>query len=860
MDYMKQWLLAILYSRRELRAGLKGFYIFLACLVLGVSAITGIQSLSRGLVESLHYDGRYILGGDIALRTIYEPATPEQQKFLKQKMGPLAIVMETRAMARRADGAAATLAEVKAVDLFYPLYGTFELVDENGKKITTPMQDLLVAPIIKGVELDDWGAFVEKDIFPRLKVKMGDWIYLGQKKFQIRGIIAKEPDRVGSMRFSLAPRVMISRAVFDQTGLRTLGSQVYYDHKILMPYVKNAKDLAAAEKKIADAFPDAKWKGRDFLNASPQVERMIDRLTVFLTLIGLTTLLVGGVGISNAVRSFLETKLPNIATFKCLGAPQKFVFRVYILQIFMLATLGIIAGVLLGIGGSQIAGSLLTAKLSLSNKIAVYPDAILLATAFGYLTTLCFSLWPIGRAATISPTALFRDLITPHKNNPSLNIMVSILIAAQTLILLAIKSSSDERLAVWFCTGAIIVFAVFYGYAELMKAVMKRLKLPTRPEIRMAMANLYRPANASTSIILSLGLGLTVLVAVTLVQYNFSRLLKEDLAVDSPSFFFLDIQPDQQAAFKSFLEQQPTVRGLQMTPSLRGRITAVNGKKAEEALVDKSESWVISSDRGFTYTGELPAYSRITAGKWWDKDYKGEPIVSIATAVAKAFNIGVGDKITVSILGMEITATVANVREVDWASFTMNFAVTFAPGLLEKAPANFIGTVIVDKEQEEPLQTAIAQKFPNITSVRVKEALDTAQTLVRAISQAVKISAGVSLLAGALVLSGGIAAARRRHLYDAVILKVLGATRLRILKTFLIEYALLGILTVLIAAGLGTIAAWAVQTYIMHLDWKFSGLALVGVTLLCLGMTLLAGFLGTWRALRQKPALYLRNQ
>ncbi len=269
---------------------------------------------------------------------------------------------------------------------------------------------------------------------------------------------------------------------------------------------------------------------------------------------------------------------------------------------------------------------------------------------------------------------------------------------------------------------------------------------------------------------------------------------------------------------------------------------------------------MINSDRGFTYTGELPAYSNITAGKWWDKNYKGPPLISIATNVARAFNIGVGDKITVNILGTDITATVANVREIDWSSFTMNFAITFAPGLLEKAPANYLASIIVAKDREEDLQTKISHQFPNVTSVRVGDALDEAQTFVRAIAQTVSISAGVTLLAGTLVLAGGIAAARRRHLYDAIILKVLGATQRRILKTFLFEYGILGLLTVVIAAGLGTVAAYAVQKFVKDLSWKFDWPVLFSVTALCLGITLIAGFLGTWRALQQKPAPYLRNQ
>jgi putative ABC transport system permease protein len=857
---LKKLFLPVIYARRDLRAGLKGFYIFLACLVLGVGTIAGIQSLSRGLVESLHHDGRFILGGDIALRTIYTPAPPEQINFLRHKIGTVSTVIETRAMARGAGSEQSTLTELKAVDPFYPLYGELEIVDEKGNKIDEQMQNLILPAVVNGVQGNEWGALVEKELLTRLHIHLGDWIEVGQQKFRVNGIIAKEPDRVAAFHFSLAPRLMISGATFDATGLNSVGSQVYYDYKIVAPYVHNLADIKAAEKRIAEQFPHAAWKGRDCFTASPQMEQMVNRLTLFLTLIGLTTLLIGGVGISNAVRSFLESKLANIATLKCLGASDKFVLQVYIIQIFMLATLGIGLGLLVGMLVAKAAGTLLTAKLALTDQVHVYPLSLLLAAGYGYLTTLCFSLWPVGRAVRVSPTDLFRDLVAPREQRPSMNIILWIVIAAQALALLTIITSSDQRLVIYFVAGAVATFAIFYGYAALMKFSAKRLHIPAAPELRMALANLHRPGNISTSVILSLGLGLTVLVAVALVQFNFMRLITDDIATDAPSFFFLDIQPDQRDAFKVLATAEPSARNLVMMPSFRGRIVEVNGKKAEDSLVDKNESWVINSDRGFTYTGELPAYSHITAGKWWDKNYSGPPIVSIATNVARAFNIGVGDKITLNILGSDITATVANVRDIDWSSFTMNFAITFAPGLLEKAPATYLASVIVDKDHEEDLQEKISHQFPNITSVRVGDALAEAQVFVRAVAQAVSISAGVTLLAGTLVLAGGIAAARRRHLYDAIILKVLGATQRRILKTFLFEYGILGVLTVVIAAGLGTIAAYAVQKFVMDLSWKFDWPVLSGVTALCLTITLIAGFIGTWRALRQKPAPYLRNQ
>ncbi len=858
---MKDFLLTLKYARRELRSGFAGFYIFIACLILGVGAISSVQSLSRGMAESLAYDGKYILGGDLSMRMNYEPAPKEQLDFLRKEMGPITTVVETRAMARRADDTDASLVELKGVDHFYPLYGSMSFVDENDNVIDKQTQDLLLNEGVdaNGKDIGDWGAVVEKELLTRLSLHIGDKLMIGEVPFVIRGIIKREPDRVSNMGFSLAPRVMINSFAFGQTGLTGMGSQVQYSHRVIMPYVKTPEDLAAAQKKIAEAFPDATWRGRNFYNSSPRAERTIDRLTLFLTLIGLATLLVGGVGISNAVRGYLDAKLANIATLKCLGAPQKFVLNVYLTQVFILATFGILVGVLLGILVSQGAGSYVTEKFSLSDRVGIYPDALVLSATFGFLTTLVFSLWPLGRAAKVSPADLFRDLVSHSDKKPSSDIIATISGAALIMAFLAVTTSTNQYFAMWFVFGAAVSFVVFYVYSFFMKKAARRVSHVKWPEMRMALANLYRPGNVSTSIILSLGLGLTVLVSVALVEYNFSRILKEDVAVDAPSFFFLDIQQDQKDAFAAKIESFEGVRNLQMTASLRGRIAKVNGKDAESAIVNKNEDWVVRSDRGFTYTSKLPAYSRITEGEWWPADYSGPPIISISTDVASAFGIGVGDKLSLLILGREIEAEVKNVREIDWGSFTMNFAVTFAPGTLEGAPATWLATAIVDENQETAMQTAIAKTFPNITVVRVKEALQAAEKMLRSASIAVRASASLALVAGVLVLAGGIAAARRRHIYDSIVLKVLGATHDRILKTFLMEYALLGVLTVFIASALGSIAAYGVITGIMQLQWKFSFSAIGWVTALCLGITLLAGFAGTLRALRQKPAPYLRN-
>jgi putative ABC transport system permease protein len=853
--------LALTYARRELRAGLSGLYVFLACLALGVGAIAAVQSLSLGLTDSLRHDGRAILGGDLAAYSLYKPQPPAVTAYLKT-LGRTTRIFFAKAMTRTDKGDDAALTDLKAVEASYPLYGAYQLAD--GTSLDAAALHKLLSPASAGGLP---GALAEESLLSRLHVKPGDTVKIGRQAYVLRGVVGKEPDRISAGDgFMLAPRVLVGLTTLAQTGLLQPGSRTTFKETVALHAAADKmlrpQDLQKIENAFAEKFPEAGRHVRDCYRPSGSMDRLISRLTFFLTLIGLTTLLVGGVGVSNAVRGFLDTRLAHIATLKSLGASGAFVQRLYIVLILLLAAFGIALGLAMGAGAALLGGSLVTAKLSLTDSTGIYPAALLTAAAFGFLVTLAFSLWPVGRAVSVTPADLFRESVLPATGKPSGRLQAATLLAAVLLAVLAIASASDKRFALNFVGGAVMTFTVFFGCSAWLKTALRRLSakaLRLPPGMRMAMANLYRPGNVTTGVILSLGIGLTVLIAIAQVEYNLSRLLAADAIQDAPSFFFLDVQKQDKAAFEKLVGSFAGTRKILTTPSFRGRIVSVNGVDARKALVDPSQSWVISSDRGFTFTDTLPQYSRIVDGKWWGKDYRGAPLVSIATNVARAFNIGAGDRLTVNILGMDITATVASVREVDWTSFTLNFAVTFAPGALDDAPYSIIATAITPDAEQIPLQNAVAKQFPGVTVIRVKDVLETAGVFVSAIAQAIRISAFVTLLAGMLVLAGGVAAARRRHVYDAVILKVLGATRARILKTFLLEYALLGAMTVFIAAALGTLASYAMLHFILELHWTFSFKALAGIAALSLGMTLLAGFFGTWRALRQKPAPYLRN-
>ena len=844
VPFMSSLSLALRLARRELRGGLKGFRIFLACLALGVAAIATVQSTSSGILDALESDGRALLGGDVALRRIYTPVGGDERAFLEQA-GRLSETAEMRAMARSADDARSSLVELKAVDGAYPLYGALELRDGGDLDAALAQRD------------GRWGAVVEDSILDRLGLEIGDTLRLGDGDYAVRGVIAREPDRASSNAFSLGPRVMVATPSLEETGLLQPGSIVYWSTKLALP---SGTDVAAWQEALRERFPNADWRLRDYTNASPQIESFTERMTLFLTLVGLTALLVGGVGVGNAVHSHLDSRGATIATLKCLGAPGRLVFQIYLLQVLTLALVGIALGLLVGMLAPLLLGSLLEGVLPVTARIGVYPGALALAILYGLLTALTFALWPLGRAREVPAAALFRDVIAPAGGRPRADYLAAMALSAAALAALAVVTAENRLFAAWFVGGSVATFLAFRVAGWLVTKGAARLGRPRRPGLRMALANLHRPGNPTATVVLSLGLGLTVLVAIALIEGNFSRRVNESIPQDAPSFFFVDIQPDQFDPLRGIVTGVPGTRDFEAVPSLRGRIETVNGQPAEQALVDHDQSWVLRGDRGVTYSATLPKHSEIVAGEWWPEDYRGEPLISIHRDVAKALGLGVGGRLGINILGRTIEAKVANIRAADFSSMAINFTLVFAPGVLEGAPQTWVATVRATPEAEEQVQRAVLQRFPNVTMVRVKEALDTINTMLGHIGTAVRVTAGITLVAGMLVLAGAVAAGHRRRVYDAVVLKVLGATRGDVLRAFLLEYGLLGLVTALIAGLLGTITAWAVLTQLMRWEWSFLPSAVLTTALLSTVITLIFGFAGTWRALGQPAAPLLRNE
>ncbi|MBT3782820.1 MAG: FtsX-like permease family protein [Rhodospirillaceae bacterium] len=836
-------MLALTIARRELRGGLRGFRIFLLCVALGVGAIAGVGSLSDALVDGLRRDGRLLLGGDVELRLSHQPAKQAQLDYLLAA-GRVSQVIEMRSMARRLDGRERGLIELKGVDDPYPLYGEMQLAGGGSLAAALAVQDGLP------------GAVAEPVLLRRLKLKTGDLVRVGEGTFRIAAAIKREPDR-GADSFVLGPRLLVAKTSLGATRLVREGSQVKYRYRIALP---PGTDVVAWIEGLKNRFPDAGWRIRDVRNGAPGLRRFIDRMRLFLTLVGLTALLVGGLGIGNAVRSFLDGKSGTIATLKCLGAPARLIFQVYLLLVLALTAVGVAVGLLVGTGTPMLLSGLLGTLLPFQVQFSLHPLPLLLAAAYGFLTALAFAIWPLARAQGVPAGALFRDLAAPLNSRPPWRYIALAVVTFAVLAGLAIITAEERRFAIWFVCGAAAAMAAFLGAGLGIVDLARRLPRPRRSILRLALTNLYRPGAATIPVVQSFGLGLSVLVAVIGVEGNMNLQITERLPEKAPAFFFIDILPEQAEKFDALARGIQGVEEVQRVPAMRGRIVKINGQDAAKATVAPEVAWAVRGDRGLTYADLPPPDAEIVAGEWWPANYAGPPLISFDAAIARGMGIGIGDRLTVNVLGREIEARIANLRRIDWSPLGINFVIVFAPGALEGAPHTFIATAKADEAAELPLQMAVTDAYPNITAIRIREALEAVNQILRSIGVAVRSTAAVTLAAGILVLAGAIAANHRRRVYDAVVLKVLGATRGRVLATYFLEYTLLGLITALLAAAVGTAAAYAVVVQIMGMPWYWLPNGMVLTTLICLIVTIGAGMLGTWLALSQKPAPLLRNE
>lgn len=836
---------------REMRGGLSGFYVFIACLALGVMVITAVGALSDALTAGLARQGEMILGGDVTAARTHMRATDEERSWFAAR-GRVSETATVRTMARTLDANEQALVELKGVDQTYPLVGSVRLKDD------------LQLPQALAVDGDGVsGAALDAIILERLGLKIGDRFKLGDIELRATSTIVSEPDSL-SDRLTFGPRIFLSMQALESTGLVKPGALVNWRYALKLSSGAAGKALDTISEEAKRDLPEAGFSIHDRRDPRPRIRRTLERLQQFLTLIGLTALLVGGVGVANAVQAFVDRRRKVIATMKSLGASQRMIFQVFLVQIAVVAVIGIAIGVALGLVVPVTLHALYADVLPFETRLTLSPASVGMAAIYGFLVALLFTLWPLGQAELVPPAVLFRDAIAERRGWPRASVVALITGIAAVLTLFVIFASDSKRIAIYFVAGLAAVFVLFWALGTAVTWAARRLPRPAIPELAIALANLGAPGGLTRSVVVSLGSGLSLLVAVALADASLVHEISGRLPANSPNYFLLDIPKDQFEQVTALVKQKAPSAGLVRAPMLRGRLVSLAGRPIETIKAPPEAEWVLRGDRGLTYADEVPDGSKIVSGNWWGKDYAGEPLVSFEVDLARQLGVGIGDMITVNVLGRNVSARISNLREVNWESLAMNFVLVFSPNTLAGAPHNLLATVTLPKTatlaEEADIARVLGREFPAITVIRVKDAINSFAVVFAKIMAAVRVAGGITLVAGALVLAGALATAQRRRILEAVILKALGAIRRRILIAHVLEYLLIAAATAGFAVVFGALAAWVALEGVMDVPFVFSFTAVALALGLSSGLVVLLGGLGTWQVLNARPVPYLRSE
>tara|TARA_R110000796_G_scaffold14011_1_gene45057 strand:- start:16888 stop:19395 length:2508 start_codon:yes stop_codon:yes gene_type:complete len=828
----KAWTIA----RRDLRGRFVGLRLLIICLFLGVATLAAIGSLTDAITDELANRGQAILGGDLEIAVAQREATNEELVALREA-GTLSETLRMQAMARLPDGSDTQLVELKGVDAAYPLYGKFKL--ESGKTVSAPApQEIYVTPAL----------------MQRLSLETGDKIAFGEASFTISGIIAEEPDRL-SEGLSLGPVAITSIEGLRATKLIQPGSLFESKYRLKLPATALPRDVGDG---LAEQFPNAAWEVKTRDDGAPSTRRFIERMGQFLTLVGLASLVIAGIGVGNGVASYLRGKQGAIATLKILGADSAMIFRIYLFQIMAVAlgaiALGLVIGALAPLAIIQIAGDVLPIK----PEFAIYPLPLLVSALYGLLIAVIFALPPLSRAKTIPAAGIIRGEGKSWRQIDRQS-WIGVGLAIGAIIALALGTANEPLFSASFIGAAAAILLLLTCLGALIRWLASKAPRPKQPLLRLALTSLHRPGAQTGQLVVALGLGLTLFATLAAIQTSLTNEIRSTVPRDAPSFFVLDIPVERADEFRAKVAETSRAAEVNIVPTLRGTITEFRGQRVSELETLPEGAWVLRGDRGLTYSATIPEGSEIVDGEWWPQDYDGPPLVSVDEEQGAALGLKIGDSLTVSLLGVEIPAKVASFRKVNWRNFGFNYVLVFPPSVLANVPHNVAATIQMETAKEDSLLSILPKEFPSISMVKVKEIASQIGDILDQMATAIAAAASIAIFSGIAVLIGAIAASRQARVYDSVILKLLGATRAQILTVQAIEYALLAFLLSAVALGLGLFAGWFVITQIFEFTWQPDW----GIVLLTLGIgaiaTLGIGLLGSIPVLSAKPARALRE-
>ncbi len=825
---------ALTLALRDLRRGGRGLLLLAMCLFLGTAALAGIGSLSAAMLAALDAQGRTMLGGDAELVVSQRRATPEELAAFAAA-GPVAEVVSLRAMAHA--GADSALVELRGVDGRWPLVGRFRLAP--GALAARPHgREVAIAPALA----------------ERLRVGVGDTLRLGTTPFRVIGLIAEEPDRLGA-GFALGSPALVDMAGLDASALIQPGSLYRSGYRIVLPARATAEATAS---RLTARFPGAGWTPRTTHNAARGLRGGIATLGQFLLLVGLAALAIAGVGVGSGVAAYLAARTKMIATLKVLGARSPLIARLFLIELGIVGAAGTLPGLVLGAAVPWIVVRIAGGALPIAPRLALYPLPLATAAALAVLVALLFALPALAQARRVPAATLLRDALA-DAGRPSWRVLAAMALLLALLVALAVLSASDRLLALGFVAAIAALVAALWAIGIALRRLLARLPRPRQALPRLALANLHRPGAATDRLVVALGLGFSLFVALAVIDSSLSAELRGSAPARAPRFFAADVPAEEAATFRAAVRTAAPTARIEAVPSLRGAIVAIKGVPVTQLKTLPADAWVLRGDRTLTWSVTVPPRNQVVAGRWWPADYRGPPLVSIEDRAAQALGLKIGDAITVSVLGVDVPARIAALRKIDWQGLGLNFAIVFSPGYIEEAPHSLLASIYAPPTHDGAIARSVGAAMPSVTLIRTGDVIGQVSALLGQIATAVRVAAAATVLAGLAVLVGAVAASGRARRYDAVVLKLLGGSTRQVLAAQAIEYALLAALLSAVALAAGGAAGWYVVTHVFDMHWAPDpmrvALTLGGASVVTLGI----GVAGSVPALRARPAQMLRT-
>lgn len=829
-------------ARRDLNARFRGLRLLLVCIFLGTAALAAIGTLTAAIEQELASSGQELLGGDLEVEVWQRDLRPEEREALAE-YGEVSSGFRLQAMASTPEAAAPI--ELKAVDAKWPMFGTLVLTD--GRSVGAP----------KGND-----AWIAETAIERLGIKVGQTFKVGTVTLRAAGVIKDEPDRL-SEGFQLGPTVIVAGDVPAAAGLLQPGALYQSKHRIA--FSSPARDPEDVEEALTKAFPNSGFDTRTRDRASPGAERFVRQMSDFLTLVGLAALVIAGIGIAGGVSSYLDQRRASIATLKVLGATSGDIVRIYAMQIGVAALVGSLAGLAVGVLVTPLLAQALQGLLPVGSGFIIAPAPLALAAAYGLLVAFAFAAAPLLRARTYPAMALMRSGIVPLARDRRALLATALGLAA--ICALALLTTAQPMLSGGFLIGAGGALVLLAGLGWGIQSLARRLPRPRNPLLRSALANLHRPGAPTGALVTALGFGLAAFVLLAAVQSAIDGNIQQRVPQEAPDYFVLDVPRDKEPRFFELVQAEFPKAGIRTVPTMRGAVLAYGPKGKMVRVADLKElpegAWGLRGERALTYADTVPDGNRVVEGKWWSPFHRGEPLVSIDVELARALDLKVGDYLTVGILGVERTARIAALREIDWESMGFNFILVFSRNAISDAPHNLVASIdLPDKAPQAAkgqLLRGLVKELPSSSVIEVGGLLTEARTILEQVSLATLAAAGVTVLAGLAVLMGAIAAARAARTYDTVMLRVLGASRRQVLLLQLAEYGLLAGVLALVALALGGGLAWVVITQLFEFDWLPDWGQVLGVLGLGVALVLAFALAGSLPLLGAKPARALRE-